>query len=264
VVVGVITGGKVEVVTLVDVVVAGASDEVEVEAMVVVDACGAVVLLVDEEPGPVEVVTDEEVDELLEVVLLDVVGTEVEVVLVEVADTEVDVVLDGSGIVLLVVVVDDEVGGTVLVGGVDVLVGTVDVLVDATVLEVDGTVELVLVTVVVMTVLAVVAEVEVGGGSVVSDVLVVVLVVVVANVPANPPIWITLSAGVPPKVVTKRSSLVRASNSSPSGPTPSSVAKTRSTGDAVPRVGVPDRASIGSPLAASIARTRSWPSSKLA
>jgi hypothetical protein len=54
VVVGVSTGGKVEVVTLVDVVVAGASDEVDVEATVVVDASGAVDdVVVDDDPGPV-------------------------------------------------------------------------------------------------------------------------------------------------------------------------------------------------------------------
>ena len=257
VVVGVTTGGRVEVLVagnevLVDVVVGGASDEVEVDAIVLVDTSGAVVLVTEvvvvDDSGPVEVVTDDDVLELLEV-----------------ADTELEVVLAGTVLaLLLVVVLDDEVGGTVLVAGVDVLVGTVDVLVDTTVLEVGAAVEVVVVLVVVTAVLAVVAEVEVDGGSVVSEVLLVVLVVVVVNVPAKPPIWITLSAGLPPKVVTKRSSPVRASNSSPSGPTPSSVANTRSSGDVVPSAGTPDWASMGRPLAASMARMRSCPSSKFA
>ncbi len=258
VVVGLTTGADVEVVggseltvlVLVD-VVTGASDELDVELTVVVDTSGAVVLVVDEEPTAVELVVDEEVDdEVAELLDVEVTGMEVDVrdTEVEVTDTEVEVLLVGGVVALLVVeievVVDDEVGvGAVVVGSVDVLVDTVVLDVDG---AVEGTVEVALVAVV--AVLAVVAEVDVGGGSVVSEVLLVVLVVVVANVPAKPPIWIRLSVGFPPNVVTKRSLPMRGSNSSPSGPTPKADAKTRSAGDVVPSTGSPECASMGSPL----------------
>jgi hypothetical protein len=265
----VVGSNEVTVLLVVDVVVAGGAEELDVELTVVEEAPGVVELVVDEDVPDVELVVDEDVPDVELVAVevdvdVDVEGELAVVLEVEVAGTELEVVLAGSVVALLVVeievVVDDVVDGS------RVLEGSVDVLVETVVLDVggavEGTVEVALVEVV--AVLAVVAEVDVGGGSVASVVLLVVDVVVVANVPAKPPIWIRLSRGLPPKVVANRSSPVRASNSRPSGPTPKSDAKTLSTGDDVPRLGSPDCASSGSPLAASMRRTRSCPSSKLA
>jgi len=255
----VVVGNEVTVLLVVDVVVGGrdeaGSDELDVELTVVDEASGAVDVVVDDDVPDVELVT---VD-----VDVDVEEEPAAVLEVTVVGTELEVVLTGNVVALLVVEIEVVVDDDVVAGRV--LEARVDVLVETTVLDVagtvEGTVEVALVDVVAVP--AVVAVVDCGG-SVVSVVLLVVLVVVVANVSAKPPIWIRLSLGLPPKVVTKRSSPVRGSNSRPSGPTPKSDAKGPSTGDEVPRVGSPDCTSIGSPLVASMRRTRSCPSSKFA
>jgi hypothetical protein len=230
------------------VVVAGAGLLVTVVELLVVEleAVGEVLVEVGEPIVVVEVIGGcvVVVDLTVEDVVLDVVVRDVLVVVVV---RLVDVVVVDR--IVLDVVVLDVVVRDVLVVVVVRLVDVVDGLLVVVRSDVD-------VVVVVINLVVVVRR-----GSTVVVVLVDVVVVGMGNVAAKPPIWmiVLLALFVKSDVLTKRSSPLTSSNTTPSGGATKSEANSASTGRVVPLVGSCVTRSNGSPVAGSMVRRRSSP-----